>query len=400
MDDQDPLFPIPEGGWEYGNCKTLDYAEEDAFAFASEDLDLYTNDVLFVSTGMNGPDGGGVDRSNVTEPYTLGGIYLLDLSNQDSPIFARAKISGLPSSLNFRPHGIFYDENSNRLLVVSHNEQEQEENIVIFSIEDGEGDGSLPTLTFEAALFSDEWSPVGGNLANWHINDLVVAGAEEILVTQWGPINPEDLFPKTLWSCELLASYENLPQDGRIKTTCVRALDFTSPGLNGIAINDARNTAWVSDLFSTQLLEINKNDDVAGNWTLNTTISTPGAVDNLVFIDGTLHMAVVTKVLTFDSSFYIGTYAVASKRSSSDAFVTEPVFQFDPSFLEELDFPFITSMAYPVGDLVVLGSVTYPGIVICSRNVTDNESDGVMALYSATVSLLVSLVVATIPWMI
>ncbi|KAL3930326.1 MAG: hypothetical protein SGARI_004513, partial [Bacillariaceae sp.] len=226
---------------------------------------------------MNGPDGGGVDRSNVTEPYTLGGIYLLDLSDKDYPVFVPASITGLPSTLNFRPHGIFFDENSNRLFAVSHNEQEEEENIVVFAIEDGNGADSLPTLAFQAALFSAQWSPVGNNLANWHINDLVVAGPEEILVTQWGPIDPEDLFPKTLWSCGLQASYENVPQDGRVMTTCVRALDFTSVGMNGIAVNDARDTAWVSDLFATQLLEINKNMDSPGNWTLSTTIPTPGA---------------------------------------------------------------------------------------------------------------------------
>lgn len=64
---------------------------------------MYKNGIFFVAAGMNGPDCGGVDRSNVTEPYTLGGIYMLDLSDRTSPVFVKADITGLPVGLNFRP---------------------------------------------------------------------------------------------------------------------------------------------------------------------------------------------------------------------------------------------------------------------------------------------------------
>ena len=79
--------------------------------------------------------------------------------------------------------------------------------------------------------------------------------------------------------------------------------------------------------------------------------------------------------------------------------MAEPVFQLDPDFLDGLSFPFVTTMAYPVGDLVVLGSVTYPGIMICTKNNTDNGGGSATTKCPATLfGLLVS--IAMLPWMI
>lgn len=257
----DPLFPIPEGGWEYGACEVFLYAPEDAQAFGSEDVDAYQDGLYFISTGMEGPEGGGVLR-NTTDPYTLGGIYILNTTDAQ-PILTRATMTGLPAGLNLRPHGIFVDKEANRLLIVSHNEQIAEENIVLFNIQDSDDD-SLPTLVFEVALYSEQWVPANTNLENWHINDVVVVSPTEFLVTQWGPFDRTS--PKHLWSCDIQDSYDNVPQDGRVMTTCGSALDFMSIGLNGIAINDARDTAWVSDLPASQLLEITKHPDLPRNW--------------------------------------------------------------------------------------------------------------------------------------
>ena len=107
-------------------------------------------------------------------------------------------------------------------------------------------------------------------------------------------------------------------------------------------------------------------------------------------------MAAVTKVMNFDPASHIGSYLVGRKPSASEPFVAEPVFQLDPDFLDGLSFPFVTTMAYPVGDLVVLGSVTYPGIMICTKNNTDNgggsapADDNTPAMSPATVEELLS----------
>jgi len=351
----------------------------------------YQGDHYFVSVGVDGPTPG-VDRSNLTDPYTLGGIYHLHFVDPAEPLFARAAITGMPATLNFRPHGLFFDKDSNRLFVVSHNEQKKEENIVIFTVnEDDEAAVSksaskLPSLVFQVALYSDQWTPVGSNMDNWHLNDLVATDPEEeFLATQWGPFDAANLTTmKTLWSCALGLSYESVPEDGRVPTTCQPVEGVTSLGFNGITISNTWETVWVSDLPGFQILELHKNKTNAStgnNWFQTGSFPTPGLVDNFVYLDGALHMAAPLKIFPQSPADYVGSYLIGTRTDDDEetTFHVEPVFQLDPAFLAELEFPFVTSAAYPVtvddANLLVFGAVGYPGILICPKQ-PQQQSDG------------------------
>jgi hypothetical protein len=199
-------------------------------------------------------------------------------------------------------------------------------------------------LSFKVALYSEQWTPVGNNIENWHLNDLVVTGPTEFLATQWGPIDLANMTVKTLWSCELQESYESVPDDGRVLTMCQNAVpDLQSVGLNGIAVSDTKQTVWVSDLFASQIVEISKDDESSGGWMMSGSFPTPALVDNFVYLDGTLHMAAPLKVLPTGPSDWVGSYLVGTRLDDTGTFVVEPALQLSPDFLASLDMPFATS---------------------------------------------------------
>ena len=175
----------------------------------------------------------------------------MDEGGEDAPELMPLSIVNLPAELNFRPHGMYIE--GDRLFVVSHNDNgdvpadddNNEENVVVFNIIEGEEDDELPELAFVVAFKSDEWAapyesvvpglefPLTGELT-WFLNEIVVVDGDEFLVAQMGPtnfLNPVDpagpvTVPKTLWSCKfdeelpegssssflggLFASYDNM----------------------------------------------------------------------------------------------------------------------------------------------------------------------------------------------
>jgi len=94
-----------------------------------------------------------------------GSIYglKLDEEGEDATELMPLSIVNLPAELNFRPHGMYIE--GDRLFVVSHNDNgvvpadddNNEENVVVFNIIEGEDD-ELPELVFVVAFKSDEWA--------------------------------------------------------------------------------------------------------------------------------------------------------------------------------------------------------------------------------------------------
>lgn len=388
------LFPIPEGGWAYDDCFTLRYEGDDVYAKGSEDIVHFKDDIYFVSTGLYGenppPATTESDLSSRAadddESYKLGGIYILDTSSEP-PKLKRAEISGLPASINLRPHGFFLDHESGRLFLVSHNNESKEENIIILAINDN--DDEYPSFQFDVALYSSQWAPVGMPGEAWHLNDVVYAGNNEILTTKFGPQPRENPFePKRLWSCTIQEVYDNVPEHGRVETICTQALNFTDTqqgivGLNGITISDDKQTVWTSDISFAQILQIGKND-TTGNWHLQDTIPVPAIVDNVEYIDGTLHMGAGTKHPAYGGNLAkagVGGYLVGEKKADGSHYNVSVVFQFSGSFLAELgDGGFSVSEARPVGasgQYLALGSYDFPGLVLCkSKNEPASTNKG------------------------
>ena len=395
---------MPEDGWDYENCSAIRYKGDDTGLKGTEDITHYKDEMYFVSTGLYG---GIVDDSN----YDLGGIYTLDVSTTP-PSFERSEIYNMPAGSNFRPHGFDLDHDSNRLFVVSHNEQYSEENIVIFTID---GTTTPPSFVFEVALFSSDWIPIGSRSEAYHLNDVVYAGDGEILTTQLGPMTPPadgnpnvpNPNPRYLYSCQIPSNIESkILADGRLETICKPALNLpTTYGLNGVTIDDDKTTVWTSDVFHSQLLKIVKDKgeppiipenvaferDVGVNfgWKLQNTIPTPGVVDNVEYMDGKLYMGfngrtegiLSGSTLPWVGGFLVGEELVAVGQGGSQDFSLgvrlQVGFQFTRNFLEKLGDPFGTSSAIPVGSdgqYLVLGSYDFPGLVLCDKNVMKEDS--------------------------
>ena len=411
------LFQVPEEGWAYDDCFPLRYEGDDVFAKGSEDIVHFRDDIYFVSTGLYGenppPPTAEAANGDDGEHYKLGGIYILDTSSEP-PTLQRAKISGLPTSLNFRPHGLFLDYESDRLFVVSHNNEEKEENIVILTVIDDDDDDN-PHFQFHVALFSSQWFPVGMPGEAWHLNDVVYAGNNEILATKYGPQPREDPFePKRLWSCTIQGAYDNVPEDGRVETICIQALNFTESqqgivGLNGIAISDDKKTVWTSDISFAQIMQIGKND-TTGNWYLQDLIPVPAVVDNLEYIDGTLHMGAPLKHPAYGgnlSGTWVGGYLLGEQEDDG-SYNVSVAFQFTESFVAELGNSGIgVSEARPVGvsgQYLALGGWDFPGIVLCkstndpTSTSQDTASSDVMPFYLMTdwMTMLVTMSVLTL----
>lgn len=372
-------------GQDYGQCQLLPFP--DIFAFGSEDLQEWEKGIFLVSAGVEGPAGLGQPRP--PQPYTNGAIYALVFPKFGSvPELAPLSVTGLPSptylsDINFRPHGISIE--GDLLFVVSHNEDDtnggsgREENIVIFEIKKAYH-GDVPIeLEFRVVLASDQWNPVGRGIENWHLNSIAVVSKHEILVTQFGPLDqnniPAGLTTKTLWSCKLdkyLLSKGS--KESKVVITCEQAVDFFNFGMNGIAINDDKNKVWVVDSFQNRLVTIERSKE--GVYTEVGQIALPGVGDNIKYIDGDLSGGLFTTEFSLDPNDLIGGYIMVEDAEDDNAVATL-AYQLDTSFLTQvaidsaaiygIPVPFLVSSAIPYKGHLIFGSFVYPGVVVCEK---------------------------------
>ena len=156
-------------------------------------------------------------------------MFAIDLSSSSIEL-EQLELRGLPD-FGFRPHGIYIDNSTEpaRCLAVSHSDVLEEEAIFFFRILD-EG-AKYPVLQYDFTLVSDafEWNDAS---LIWFLNDLVIVGSNELLVTQFGPFDGMTS-DKYLYRC--VWDEANINDDTRLPASCEVAYDGEgSLGLNGI----------------------------------------------------------------------------------------------------------------------------------------------------------------------
>merc|ERR1712130_216054 len=201
-------------------------------------------------------------------------------------------IQNLPSGIGFRPHGIYIDNSTQRLFVISHSETLKEEQIIVFDIV--EKSHSLPILDYKFALKSPTWPWYNYTLV-WFLNDLVVSTSNELYTTQCGPFTPAINIPRHVFRCTWNNSAT--PTNGYLTTSCTSVYTDVSAVkcLNGITINNDKTQIWVNNLPSSEILHFQRlsNGSLVQNKNINLTV----IVDNLEydFGSGKIFMGVASK---------------------------------------------------------------------------------------------------------
>ena len=384
----------PDTTPDYNTCGLLPF--DNPFLLGSEDVQEWKDGLFFVSAGYAYPTGLGF----------TGSVYglKLDEEGKDTPKLEELPIVNLPPELYFRPHGLYIE--GNRLFIISHNDNgddvddNNEENVVVFDIIEGEDD-ELPELVFVVAFKSEQWAgpyesalvpdlefPLTGELT-WFLNDIVVVDGDEFLVAQMGPtnfLNPVDpagpvTVPKTLWSCkfdeELLEGSSSSAEGSAVAVSIgCESIDIPgNVGLNGIAVNDDKDTIWVNDQLNRRLVEINRNE--SGEYSVNNDgeILFGALIDNVQYVDGALVAGVINGVFPPECSpeEFRGGY-LRIPEGTTDASL---VYELDSTFLADVaaeavpfvgaPVPFLVSSAVPFGNNLIFGSFTYAGVVVCSE---------------------------------
>lgn len=326
----------------------------------SEDVSIYKDGLLFVTTGL------------VASDTQQGGMLMVDLAGNE-PVLSQIKITGMPASFGFRPHGMFLDNTTKRIFAVSHDDKSEQESIAVFRILHDAG-ARLPTLEFMYTLISDKL-PYYGHDVYWYLNDVVMArladGTEEVYATQFGPHGKAGEF--SLYRC---VYDESAPlADGRLAADCapVQGDGLQSPsGYNGVTINGLGDTLWVNQLWEKKLLTFRRDPD-SGAITRDygADIMLPNVVDNIEYdaMTGDLMIGDIG-TLQFEPEFaYHKNGGLLLAKQAND-------YQVEPGFREqktEESSNTIVSAAVLYGQWVVVGSPFDKGLLICHEVPMDDD---------------------------
>ena len=198
------------------------------------------------------------------------------------------------------------------------------------------------------------------------------------------PVDPAGpvTVPKTLWSCkfdeELLEGSSSSAEGSPIVVSIgCESVDIPGNfGLNGIAVNDDKDTIWVNDQLNQRLVEINRNE--SGEYSVNDDgeISFGAVIDNVQYVDGALVAGAINGVLPSPelSPFDFRGGYLRIPEGTTDASL---VYELDSTFLADVaeaavpfvgaPVPFLVSSAVPFGNNLIFGSFTYAGVVLCSE---------------------------------
>lgn len=330
-------LPVPDSG----DCFYVGTWE------GSEDISLWRDGVALASSGL-------------FPSATQAGVMLsIDLQPPvgSRPTVREVELRGVPEGFGFRPHGLFIDNATQRLFVISHSEELEEESIVVFAISPSL-EPRLPVLTFEFALVSPNfpWYPAS---EIWFLNDLATVSGNELLVTQFGPTS-QVLVPKYLWSCSW--DEADIGPDGRLVGDCERAYPDTSLGLNGMNVDSSKTMVWANDLFLSRLW-VFARDAATGALTRLPDVELPGIIDNVEYdsSSGDLAMGLIAPGPLQPQ---VGAGAVISRRPAA------PGGGYDPPFIavgvggtEASGYEVSTSLEFD--RWIVLGSPQDLGPVVC-----------------------------------
>jgi len=280
-----------------------------------------------------------------------GAILAVTLDTED-PQVSKVVLEGMLGEFGFRPHGIYLDNATQRLFVVSHSEVRQEESIVVFDIRAGKAGMPPSSLAFQFALVSTDlkWQ---GMADTWFINDVVSTRPNEVLTTQLGPTSSGQV-PKYLWRCTW--DVADRRADGRLPASCLHAYPKSSTGLNGITINAAKTRVWVNNQDDAEIWEFAYNSKDS-SLSLLRSIKLPGLSDNFEY-------DVASNSITIGGFEPNGTYTAACSDASDT--LDAPVIALDVSKFWLPDYQVSSAIVY--GQWYVMGTPFQHGLLICCKN--------------------------------
>ena len=204
----------------------------------SEDVTIWRQGVALVTAGM------------MAKNDTKGAMLAVTIEGA-APVLHELELVGMPDDLEFRPHGMYLDNVTQRIFTVSHGDAQQEESIVVFAIEEVAA-SLVPRLRFMYALVSPKIEYYGAD-KYWFLNDVVVArrqdGTEEVLSTQFGPHGAAKEFH--VWRCTFDAA--GATDNKRVPMQCAPAFTSTKGGLNGLTISTDGRKLWANQLWEKRL---------------------------------------------------------------------------------------------------------------------------------------------------
>ena len=284
----------------------------------------------------------------------------------------------VPANLGIQPHGIFLDPVADRLYIVSHNDTNREETIVVFGVEhvtNTDGSTGVPKLRFKYALKD----LVNANEKNftpkeqiWHFNDVAaVDGKNELYVTQFGPFFKPDV-PKYVWRCTW--NEKDVGTDGRLSMDCAHA--FSKPasknGWNGITISGDSTKVWANDLVGGAIAEFDRQPD--GSLTHVRTLNMPRVMDNIEY-DRASGDIVLSSIgdLGINSDFLTGYSGTLIWRCKDK---TKHVYSDSVEVYQQAGTPgYQVASATVAHGLVTLGSPYQAGPKVCLHSALDPDPD-------------------------
>jgi len=335
----------------------------------SEDATLWKRGLVLQSSGLERSPGGRLPAS------TQGGkVLLVDLRSDAAPALHDLEIRGLPPDLSFHPHGLHLDNATQRLFAVCHaktvplaGQRAAEESVVVFDVVQPTTGQSVPTLRYAYALKSPLFQ-YHSAAEMWFLNDVaVVDGANELYVTQLGPLAKGMGDNKTFFRC--VWSESKAQKDGRLPADCAVAYvdaDGSRPatyGLNGINIDGDASRLFVNDMYGGALWVFDRAPD--GSLTRAGTINLPGWVDNVErdHASGDLTCGMFANHANA-SDTRGGNILVKCTDKRASTFAEPAIAQVDDSpRLPGAHYQVSTSLTY--GNWTILGSPFDSGLVVC-----------------------------------
>ena len=326
----------------------------------SEDVTLWKAGLAFVSSGL------------VPSATQRGLILLLNLTGH-IPSLWPLPLRNLSSTFGFRPHGLHLDNKTQRLYAVSHSAILEEESIFVFDIASSTA-GAPPSLSFRYALTSPRFVYHPRD-ALWFLNDVAaVDGANELYVTQLGPLKTAVGFTKdkALWRCTWREADRR--DDGRLGANCSHAISTLAYGLNGISIHPQSSALWVNDEFggpgfSSQVWPFARTPD--GRLEARTPMPLNGSsIDNIErdFGSGALQMGLYARRGARESA-ELRARLVRGKSGTTYGPATLPVV-----LAANVTRSFQVSSALDWGRWTVLGSPWDVGPIVCERRTGQGET--------------------------
>jgi hypothetical protein len=353
----------------------------------SEDSTLWKAGLAFQSSGLERMPSDG----RLPVGHQGGKMLMVDLRSDAAPVVHDLNISGIPADFSFHPHGLHLDNVTQRLFAVCHSktvplkgQRAAEESVAVFDIVQPAAGASspLPALRYAYALKSPLFQYHNASLV-WFLNDVtVVDGANELYVTQLGPLEKNMSDEKTFFRCTW--DERKARSDGRLPAVCAVAYvdaDGSRPasyGLNGINIDGDSKRLFVNNMYGGELWVFDRKPD--GSLTRVDTIGLPGIIDNVerdhasgdltggMFVN---HMVPSDtrggNILVKCTDKQANTYAkpVVAEIDTSPKYPCPPT-HFPCPAMRQPKYQVSTSLTY--GNWTILGSPADSGLVICHRS--------------------------------